>query len=415
MAEIAERLKGKRLFIPRMGDGSVQAFVAAFKSAGIDACVVPPSDPQTLERSAPYFFGDECYPARIVFGDFLKVIDSDGPEQVALFLPTAGGPCRFGCYAPYLRQVLKKLGYDRVPVISPSCANAYEGIETVGNGFVRTAWRAIAASDILHRALLSIRPYERNAGESDAVYLECLEDLCRVLSLCGMSVRKQLHLLTASLQKSRERFLSISKIERKLPVIGIVGEIFCRLNEFSNQEFIRCIESHGVECRLSGIPEWLAYTDRMQRDNLRAAGSYSTSMRVRERIKSWVQHRDERSLFEPYRGDLEEEPGVDEILQLSDPYLPSRGVLGEMVLGVGKAIHLHNTGASGVVDISPFSCMNGIVCQAIYQRVSDEHDGFPIRIFYFDHSPKDLDQDISIFMDLVHTYRAQNSNGGSGV
>jgi predicted nucleotide-binding protein (sugar kinase/HSP70/actin superfamily) len=411
MSEIAERLKGRQLFIPRMGEGSVQAFVAAFESAGIEACLVPPSDQRTLELSASHFSGDECYPARVVFGDFLKVIESEGPERVALLLPTTSGPCRFGCYAPYLRQVLKKLGCGQVPVVSPSCANAYEGIETIADGLIRTGWRAIVASDILHRALLSVRPYERNAGESDAVYLECLRDLCRVLSRRGTSARKKLRMLAASLEKSRERFRSIPLTEKELPVIGVVGEIFCRLNEFSNQDIIRRIESHGAECRLSGVPEWLAYIDRLHRKNMRAEGKHFSLSLAKEWVRSLVQRRDERALFEPFRGVLEEEPGVDEILELSEPYLPSRGVLGEMVLSVGKAIYLCGSGASGVVDISPFSCMNGIVCQAVYPRVSSDHHGFPIRVFFFDQSPKDLDQDIAIFLDRVHTYRKQNPDG----
>jgi predicted nucleotide-binding protein (sugar kinase/HSP70/actin superfamily) len=395
-----------------MGEGSVRAFIAAFESAGIEASAVPASDQRTLLLSAPHFCGDECYPARVVFGDFLKVIESAGPERVALFLPTTSGPCRFGCYAPYLRQVLKKLGCEEVPVISPSSENAYDGIESVADGFVRTGWRAIVASDILHSALLSMRPYERNPGESDSVYHECLEDLCRVLSRRGVKAREQLNMLTASLKKSRERFQSVPVAEKELPVIGIVGEIFCRLNEFSNQDFIRRIEACGAECRLSGIPEWLAYTERMRRDSLRSAGKHFFLSRFRERIKTRVQMEDERAMFEPFRDVLDEEPGIDEILELSDPYLPSGGVIGEMVLSVGKAIYLCGRGAAGVVDISPFSCMNGIVCQAVYPRVSDDHNGFPIRVFYFDQSSKDLEQDISIFMDLAHAYQVKNRNRG---
>jgi len=37
-----------------------------------------------------------------------------------------------------------------------------------------------------------------------------------------------------------------------------------------------------------------------------------------------------------------------------------------MVLNVGKAVYLAKKGAAGIIDISPFTCMNGIVCEAIY-------------------------------------------------
>ena len=66
------------------------------------------------------------------------------------------------------------------------------------------------------------------------------------------------------------------------------------------------------------------------------------------------------------------------------PTCPQEGSLGEMVLSTGGAIYLYHQGADGIVDISPFTCMNGIVTEAVYPRVSREHDNIPIRVFYFD-------------------------------
>ncbi len=75
-----------------------------------------------------------------------------------------------------------------------------------------------------------------------------------------------------------------------------------------------------------------------------------------------------------------------------------------MTLNAGKAIVFHRAGCHGVVDISPFTCMNGIVTEVVYPRISEDHGGLPIRIFYFDGVPFDLDLDLEIFMDLVRSY-----------
>ena len=45
-------------------------------------------------------------------------------------------------------------------------------------------------------------------------------------------------------------------------------------------------------------------------------------------------------------------------------HLPATGALGEMTLSVGKAVYLYEKGADGVIDISPFTCMNGITSEA---------------------------------------------------
>ncbi|HQL53361.1 MAG TPA: hypothetical protein PLQ87_01530, partial [Phycisphaerae bacterium] len=94
-----------------------------------------------------------------------------------------------------------------------------------------------------------------------------------------------------------------------------------------------------------------------------------------------------------------------EVLAGSEPYLPGTGALGEMTLSVGKAVYLYNKGADGIIDISPFTCMNGIVSEAVYPAVSAEHDEIPIRSLYFDKVGGHIDRDLEIFLDLARAYQ----------
>ena len=87
------------------------------------------------------------------------------------------------------------------------------------------------------------------------------------------------------------------------------------------------------------------------------------------------------------------------------PTCPPGGALGEMVLSVGKAAYLAKHGADGIIDISPFTCMNGIVSEAIYPKLSKAYGGIPIRNFYFDGTQADLDRDLGIYMELARSYR----------
>ncbi len=76
-----------------------------------------------------------------------------------------------------------------------------------------------------------------------------------------------------------------------------------------------------------------------------------------------------------------------------------------MVLSVGKAIWYWEKGANGVIDISPFTCMNGIVCEAVYPRVSRDLGGLPIRVFYFDALQHDWSEEVEMFIELARAYR----------
>ena len=40
-----------------------------------------------------------------------------------------------------------------------------------------------------------------------------------------------------------------------------MGEIFCRLNTFSNENLVQCLEGYGAEAWLSDIVEWIWYTN----------------------------------------------------------------------------------------------------------------------------------------------------------
>ena len=112
-------------------------------------------------------------------------------------------------------------------------------------------------------------------------------------------------------------------------------------------------------------------------------------------------------LLEPFKEDFVgyEEPPIEVILECARPYLPVDGVMGEMVLNVGKVVYLAQKGADGVIDISPFTCMNGIVSEAVYPRISRDLGGIPIRNFYFDGMQSDVDRDLGVYLELARSYQ----------
>ncbi len=403
-------LIGKTIFIPAMAYGSARAFAAGFRALGVDARVTPPSDTRTAELGGHFTSGDECYPAKVTIGDFMKVLEQGGvdPAEVVFFLPTADGPCRFGQYAPYLRRLLDARGLTKTEVLSPTSRNAYAGLGSLATPFLRTAWRMLVAADILEKLLLRSRPRERRPGTADAAYEECLDDLTAAVVQAPLAPRRQLAALRAALVRCRQRFRAVDvTADRDLPLIGVVGEIFCRLNTFSNQDTIRRLEALGAEVWLSGITEWVWYTIAEQFRKLRLAGRRLSREAASAWIRRYLQHRDEQYLLAPFREDLRgfEEPPVEELIRCARPYLPLDGALGEMLLSVGKAVYLARHGADGIIDISPFSCMNGIVCEAVYPRISRDLGGIPMRTLYFDGTLRDLEADLDIYLELVHGYR----------
>ena len=406
-------LAGKKIWIPRMSYGSARAFAAAFRSIGIDAECTPASDERTRALGGQFTSGDECYPAKVTVGDFLKLLEQPGvdPRGLVFLMPTAEGPCRFGQYAVHLKAVLASIGYPEVTVLSPTSENGYQGLGELAGVFVRTAWRALVAGDILLKLLLKTRPYELEPGSADQAYEAALDDLCRTLEVPYAAAGEQMQALKASLVRARERFRRLpARYDPERPLIGIVGEIFCRLNTFSNDEVVRRLEEHGAEAWMSDISEWVWYTNSEQRRRWRLEGrSFSLAM-LGARLRARYQRRDEHELVkllaDDFRG-YEEPEDISVVLRYAEPYLPAAGALGEMVVNLGKSVYLARRGVDGILDISPFTCMNGIVCKAIYPRVSADLGGIPIRNFYFDGTQAELDRDLGIYVELARSYRAR--------
>ncbi len=403
-------LAGKTVYIPAMAEGSIEALCAALRWMGIAARPTPPSDPRTLELGGQHTSGDECFPAKITTGDFLQIVQQPGfdARRTVFFMGTTDGPCRFGQYAPFLRKVLREQGYGDVVVLSPHGEHGYSDFEDFDTAFVRAAWRAVVAADILRKFLLQTRPYETLPGTADRAFRESLEDYCQTLEHSCSDSTCQMRSLTASLLRARARFRAVpARFDGSRPLIGIVGEIFCRLNNFSNQDLVRRLEAAGAECWMADISEWIAYTNMEEVRNLRLARrTYSWEM-IKSKLRARIQHSDEhtlRSLFVEDFGGYEE-PEIGEVLKRAQPYLPFPGAEGEMVTNVGRSVCLALRGADGIVDISPFTCMNGVVSEAIYPKLSRDYNNIPIHNFYFDGQQSDLDRDIGIYLEMARSYR----------
>jgi predicted nucleotide-binding protein (sugar kinase/HSP70/actin superfamily) len=405
-------LIGRKLYIPQMSYSGAAVFAAAFRSVGIDAEVCPDSDSHTLELGRRHTSGEECLPACITLGNFLKIVERPGfdPAKSAFFMPTADGPCRFGQYAPYIRKVMRDIGLDGVLVFSPSSKDGYAGIGEQKNELMRNAFGALASSDALRKMLHRTRPYETNKGDADKVFARAIKSVSTVIEQRGLPTEQRMRELVAALTVARDEFRAVpADYTRTRPLVGVVGEIFCRLTPFTNDYTIRKLEEYGAECTLAHVGEWVTYANFEQEKHLRQIGKRFSKSMLGAKIRDYIQHKDEHRIYRVFHEDFHgyEEPSVEEVLKGSMPYLPHTGALGEMTLSVGKAVFHYHQGCDGVVDISPFTCMNGIVTEAVYPKVSADHDHMPIRNFFFDGTSTDLDRDVAIFVELARAYQAR--------
>ena len=364
-------LHSKTVLFPRMTDHAF-ALAAAFRSCGVNAEVLPESDDETVRIGRKFSSGRECYPLALTTGDMLKAARRPGfdAEKTAFFMPSGKGPCRFGQYHRFHRQVLDRVGLERVEVLSPmQDESLHNDVRSLDRNFVLMSWRGVFAVDMIQKALWEYRPYEKQKGQADRVYRAALERVT-------VAIEKRADLLPA-LRETYEDFSGIEINERTKPVIGVVGEIYVRSNRFSNENVVQQIEMLGGEAWVAPISEWLLYLNATAKVSAKMNRSWKALLKAH--LTGRVQHKDERRFLSGFNGNLRSlhEPSIEQTLRAAKPYI-HHSFEGEAVLSIGKAIDYINRGVSGIVNVMPFTCMPGTIASAVLKRVREDHHNIPL-------------------------------------
>jgi len=393
----------RKIYIPYMCDHSY-AVAAAFEACGISADVFPESDEETLFWGRKMTSGKECYPCTLTTGDMVKLVRDPkfDRDRAALFMPSGNGPCRFGQYNRFQRIVLDELGFEDVAIYSPNQDESlYSDLGMMGSKFTRLGWQGIVAVDLLIKKLLETRPYERNEGETDRVYRECLDLVCEAIRNEGD--------LEEALTKARDKLdrIEVDGTGTK-PLIGIVGEIYVRSNRFSNEDAIRKIEQFGGEAWLSPVSEWILYINAMGKRHSLRHKSFSNLLKIF--LTDYYQRKDEHRLTKVFKGHLRNlhEPTVKSILKQARPYLHD-SFEGEAVLSVGRTADFVHSGCSGIINVMPFTCMPGTIVSAILKRYREENNNLPVLNMAYDGQEQtNTLTRIEAFMHQARQYQERN-------
>lgn len=368
----------KTFLISRMCDHAF-ALAAAMQAYGIGAEVLDAPDDCSADAGAAVTLGRECLPCTLVIGDVLRHARRPGfdPARHALFLTTSDGPCRYGQYATLYRQVLNEHGLHDLEIVGPSNQNSYRGFGDNPQAFRRLAWDGFVAVDLLQQALYHTRPYELESGASDDAYARNFETALAAVRAGG----KTLHAVLATAASDFDQVRVDHSQSR--PKIGIVGEIYARMNSFANREMIRTIERLGGEVTLASMMEWMYYTNYHYGELKRSLGLQRESLVMQ--VTDIYQRYRERSLRTPLARHLiwpPEQSSAYLVKAMRDYANPALEC--ETVMTLGKAVAFARLGVDGIVNAMPFSCMAGIVSAGLAGRIRTDYDNLPWLDLSFD-------------------------------
>lgn len=324
----------------------------------------------------------------ITLGSVLQRLEaeSDDDETFAFLMPTASGPCRFGVYNVMHKIAFERAGWkDRVRIVSPSDDDYFAGLPP---DFQLRVWTGMVAADVLLAALHDVRPDERAPGQARRAWELATADLHAVLerpSAGGGGIGRALLEVGGGLfgvrdvvRRAAAAFAAALGPREDRPVIGLVGEIYVRLDPFANDYVVERLEEAGARVRLAPFGEWIEYTTwtakKRVRDRRPVAGDDPVAIHVTAALQDQV--------ADALWGEMGRALGwgrrapVEAAVRAGGAYV-SEDLLGEAILSVGGPLHEYLAGEiDGVVAVGPLECMPNKIAESHLMRADADH-GLP--------------------------------------
>jgi predicted nucleotide-binding protein (sugar kinase/HSP70/actin superfamily) len=391
------------LAFPSMGRWNTEALVAAMKKLGFNAIALPPVDDRVLRIGKEFTSGRECSPAVFTVGSLIsfcreRLRRKRDDEVLLFFMPTTAGPCRFGQYSVYMKQLVEMLEIEDVALFSPSAADGYAGL---GAPFVRAAWLSMTVSSLM----LDVQAAVKVAAEDPETALAVLE----------AEWRKILHALergfAATWKALRSAGDALSKIRlardpREVPRVLLAGEIFVRSDELSCRGIEDCYADEGLLLKTADPLEWLYYSVWHHLHTLAGDGGFPADFLspgtflknlgnrkfVASRVKlAYMRHveRKARRILGKSGLLVTEQHDIDHVTRAGAQFVhPALG--GEAILSAGSAKMMMEDARgekyAGVVFIGPFNCMPTGVAESLTKPYA-RANGVPYLTFETDGGP----------------------------
>ena len=331
---------------------------AVFKPMGYRLDVLPPQDRSSVEFGLKNINNDMCYPAVLVAGDIIKAFQSGryDPEKTSVILTQTGGQCRASAYVSLIRKGLASAGLDNVPVIALSTEeiNPQLGFEIDEKELAKRMGLGVIFTDPLAQMYLATVPKEKTPGASKALHAKYLSEMAT-----GIEKADYYYLLTV-LEKAVQDFNGVKIVDRPVPRIGVVGEIFVKYNFFSNGNIIEWLSRQGVEVVLPGLQSF--FTQRFVNEDFdqKAFFKHSIVDSLKHKLMDiYVRHHLSRidrvmQLFRFYRKPF----GLKALAGITSEVVSLANQFGEGWLLTAEMIAMLNEGTGNIVCLQPFGCIS---------------------------------------------------------
>ncbi len=397
---------------PSMGRYATEAVVESVNGNGIRSVALDVPTFQTTQLARDIASGKECIPTLITMGSTLDYFQKNPPQKDQYYLvliPSTTGPCRTGQYGPWFDRVFETLEWENVTTLPLSSDNSYTEL---GSKTSMYAWWALVIADFYKDMQTAAKILALNPETAETI----LENEWQKIKKSFAKKTKDIMDAVHSAKTAIAAIPKSSHVEAIKKVL-IVGEIYVRRDDFSQNQLLRILIKNHIMGKITGIAEWINYTSYLQEKNLKSelrkkpfySRYFSREFRTLAiaSLENWykksVEHRVKKQFSRT--GLVPRVPDDMEKMMQKAKFFTDVDFETEATISSISAAEASHYGYSGVIIIAPFACLIGRLAKSImtpYMReksfpvITIENDGL-------DYPPSILSQ-LEIFMMNVNRY-----------
>ena len=404
-----EMKKDYTILCPQMAPIHFELLETAMRTAGYNLVLLRECTQKTVETGLKYVNNDACYPSILVTGQMIEALESGkyDPNKTALIMSQTGGGCRATNYIGFIRKALKDAGYPNIPVISFNVV----GMEKVP-GFKLTIplleklLRGVLYGDLLQKMLTKNRAYEKNKGETQALFDKWMEK-CKQILKNGNS--KEFKQSIYDIVNDFEKIELDTSIEK--PKVGIVGEVLIKYHPFGNNFVADLLEKEGAEVVL---PDFMGFIKFMATHKVTFNSLLRTNPIVAKISKAAI------SLI-----DILEKDSKEALEKSKKGYLPPCNIwhlentvkdilsignqTGEGWFLTAEMIEYIEHGIPNIICVQPFACLpNHVVGKGVIKTIREKYPNANISPVDYDPGASESNQTNRI--KLLMTVAKDNLN-----
>lgn len=340
---------------PQMAPIHFELIQEAVRLEGYKIEILPDVAMDVVEQGLLHVHNDACYPSILVVGQIMAALKSGRYDlnKTAVIMSQTGGGCRASNYIGFIRKALKDAGMEQIPVISLNAG----GLESnpgfkVSMKMIKRCIMAVVYGDLLMRLTFATRPYEKNAGETNALLNQWLNELKPTLA--AMSIREY----HRNIRQIVKDFGNIEILEIRKPKVGVVGEILVKFHPFANNFIVDVLEKEGAEAVMPDLMDFFmycAYGTIFRRKKL--AGTLKGELISRYLIWRMENYRRvmKRVLKKSKR--FHAPRSIYELADMAGKIMHLGHQTGEGWFLTAEMLELIESGASNVACLQPFGCL----------------------------------------------------------